>query len=83
MSRRALSAELGTALMLLNLAAWGAWAFLRAPLGGTACAVLQAKRSERDQAVGDTSTFPGTYTGSEHLLFRRLARCGSRRRHPD
>jgi hypothetical protein len=67
----ALSAQLGMFLMLLNLVAWGVWFAAREPYTPAACAVLQATRSERDEALSSSASFTQAYIASVHLLFAR------------
>lgn len=71
---RSLAASLATGLMVANLAAWGAWAFVRAPYGSGACAALQARRDAADREDARHGSLLDDYTRSEHLLFSRPLR---------
>ena len=62
--------ELGMALVVLNLAAWGAWALPRHPFSQTECAVLQARREDGDRGTR-SGPLVEALTGSDHLLFGR------------
>lgn len=72
MSRhQTLSSQLGMALLVLNLVAWGAWAFFRAPYSAPECAALQVRRTDRDPSDARAGSLVEAYTRTDHLLFSR------------